>query len=43
MVQLVIEDSAIPKFDTVNDVPEMNPGSIVYVREIGEYFIEDGS
>ena len=43
MVQLIIEDSAIPKFDTVADVPELEPGRVVYVREIGGYFIEDGS
>ena len=42
MVQLVIDDAVIPEYESVQDVPKMNPGSIVKVKNIG-YFVEDGS
>ena len=41
MVQLVIDDDAIPKYNTIEQVPPMNPGTIVEVKGHG-YFVEDG-
>lgn len=42
MIELTINEDLIPKYETKEDIPNMNPGSIVYVSELDQYLVEDG-